>query len=86
VAFLAFTSIPSSRTFLLTRTHTPLFSYYDTHYSQGGGWCYSMEDCFSRTQPSYAGGALGSSKNWSDWSWKFDLGVSFDEWGVLFFP
>jgi hypothetical protein len=32
---------------------------------QGGGWCYNEGACYGRTLPSYAGGGLGSSKNWT---------------------
>jgi hypothetical protein len=32
---------------------------------QGGGWCYDPGDCYGRTLPGYAGGAFGSSKNWT---------------------
>ena len=32
---------------------------------QGGGWCYNEGACYGRTLPSYAGGVLGSSKNWT---------------------
>lgn len=32
---------------------------------QGGGWCYNEGDCYGRTLPAYAGGVLGSSKNWT---------------------
>ena len=53
---------------------------------QGGGWCPRLEDCFQRTLPDYAGGNLGSSKNWADWTWKFDLGADFADWGALFLP
>ena len=53
---------------------------------QGGGWCFSMEDCQARTQPGYADGSLGSSRYWADWTWKFDLGADFADWGALFFP
>ena len=53
---------------------------------QGGGWCYTPQDCFARTQPAYAGGGLGSSKYWQDWYWKVDLGTDFLDWGALYIP
>ena len=52
----------------------------------GGGWCFSVEDCFARTQPGYAGGNLGSSKYWQDWSWKFNFGSAFADWGAISLP
>ena len=53
---------------------------------QGGGWCFSMDDCFARTQPDYAGGSLGSSKYWAEWSWAWDWGPDFADWGTIYVP
>ena len=52
----------------------------------GGGWCFGLDDCFARTQPAYAGGGLGSSKYWAAWSWAFDFGPDFADWGALYLP
>lgn len=52
----------------------------------GGGWCFGLSDCFERTQPTYAGGALGSSKYWQGWSWAYDFGPAFADWGVMHLP
>ena len=45
-----------------------------------------MSDCFARTQPDYAGGGLGSSKYWDSWSWAWDFGPDFGDWGALYLP
>jgi hypothetical protein len=52
----------------------------------GGGWCFGLLDCFARTQPDYAGGSLGSSKYWANWSWAWDFGPAFADWGVIHLP
>ena len=54
--------------------------------SPRGGWCFGLDDCFARTQPDYAGGDLGSSKHWAHWSWAWDFGPVFADWGALYLP
>jgi hypothetical protein len=53
---------------------------------QGGGWAFSLQDSFARTQPAYAGGNLGSSKGWQGWSWAYDFGPAFAGYSVLSLP
>ena len=51
---------------------------------EGGGWCIDAWTCYTRTQPSVQGGALGSSKSWpllSNAAQTF--GPLFDEWSYL---
>jgi O-palmitoleoyl-L-serine hydrolase len=53
---------------------------------QGGGWCPDEWNCWLRTLPAYAGGGLGSSTNWTAWSWAYWFGTTTEDYSYLYLP